>query len=597
MRFYYNSLKKECKSVTGGAEVNSPLTFNVFASDVKKCLLRVVKDGENVVEYPMTQTDYGFTFTLTITSTGLYFYDFSVDGILYGAGADFSAEENSEEKYKLVVYKEGYVTPEKIKGGIIYQIFPDRFCKVGEPQTVGKKLHEKWDELPEWRFNDKGEILNDDFFGGNFKGIESKLGYLKSLGVSAIYLNPVTKAFSNHRYDTGDYMKIDELLGTEEDFKSLVNKAKEYGITIILDGVFNHTGSDSRYFNRYGNYDDVGAYQSKDSKYYGWYNFIKYPDVYESWWGFKTLPSLNKNNKEYRKFVSGDNGVISHYMDFGIGGYRLDVVDELPDDMVEEIRTAIKKKDENAILIGEVWENATDKIAYGVRRKYFCGTELDSVMNYPLYDSAIDFVLHGNSSGFKRTVEETVDNFPKQALDCLMNLSGTHDTIRLVTALSGLKAETREEMSVTEIAKSDMSSVIEKVKKVLLINYTVPGVPGVYYGDELGMQGFKDPFNRQTFTGKDEYGLLPFVKRLGEIRRGVDLFKDGELVFEYENEGTVVYSRRRGNQKIYVLLNVSERTADITFKGVLYDLLTNEKHTDGYTLEKGGIAVLYGEKI
>ncbi len=597
MLFYYNSLDEKCKSTIGGIVVDKPITFNVYTTEVKDCSLKITKDGENTVAYAMQKTNFGYSCSLKITSVGLYFYGFEFGGDFYGQGYDYTAEKNSCEKYRLTVYREDYETPERIKGGIIYQIFPDRFCRVGDVNANGRLLHERWDETPVWKFTEKGEILNNDFFGGNFKGIESKLDYLKSLGVTAIYLNPITKAYSNHRYDTGDYMKIDELLGTETDFKSLVAAAKEKNVEIILDGVFNHTGADSKYFNKYGSYADVGAYQSRSSKYYEWYNFIKYPDVYESWWGFKSLPTLNKKNEEYREFVSGENGVISHYMDFGISGYRLDVVDELPDDMVAEIRNAVKRKNKDAILIGEVWENATDKIAYGVRRKYFLGNELDSVMNYPLYNSSIDFVLNKKGLAFKRTVSDMIDNYPKPALDCLMNVTGTHDTVRLVTRLSGLTANSREEMAITRIAENEMPAVIEKVKKVLLINYTVSGVPSVYYGDELGMQGFKDPFNRQTFTGEDKYGLLEFVRRLGKIRRSIDLFKDGDLTFEYADNETVAYSRKRGDRKVYILINLAEKDVPITFDGELYELLTNEKHVDGYTLQKDGVAVLYDELI
>ena len=185
----------------------------------------------------------------------------------------------------------------------MYQIFPDRFFRTHKPKSSRKDiiLHEKWDELPLVVPDERiGDNTAFDFFGGNLNGIKEKLPYLKDLGVTVIYLNPIFKARSNHRYDTGNYMQIDPLLGTEEDFKALCESAEELGIKIILDGVFSHTGEDSLYFNRYGNYDSIGAYQSKDSPYASWYRFKKFPDKYACWWNIPTLPEVDKNSRLFK---------------------------------------------------------------------------------------------------------------------------------------------------------------------------------------------------------------------------------------------------------------------------------------------------------
>ena len=296
-----------------------------------------------------------FNFTVTNLPVGLYWYVFEIDGALYGRDDFLNLILGDVNWYQLLVYAKDYTVPNWFKGGVIYQIFPDRFYKKGKtPKLTDGKILRKWGEQPYFKPNSDGKMLNNDFFGGNIKGIISKLSYLSKLGVSVIYLNPITEAYSNHRYDAGDFMKIDGLLGTDNDFKTLCEKANEYGIKIVLDGVFNHTGDDSVYFNKYGKYNSVGAYQSENSPYYSWYTFKKYPDEYTCWWDILILPTINKNSIEFEDFIAGDNGVIEKYMRLGASGYRLDVVDELPSRFVKKIRSKIKSENPNAVLIGEV---------------------------------------------------------------------------------------------------------------------------------------------------------------------------------------------------------------------------------------------------
>lgn len=595
IEIYYNPLDINCKSVLGAVGVGVPFTITVSAPNLQRLSVCFHQDNGNNFAVEMTKNQNTFTCSLTFQEKGLYFYNFQSNGVIFGKGDNYLAQEGVEDCFQLSIYIADYTTPDWIKGGLIYQIFPDRFCRGDNTFCVkDRNIHENWNELPVWEPNELGEITNDDFFGGNIKGITEQLDYLKSLNVSAIYLNPINKAKSNHRYDVGDYMVIDQMLGSNEDFINLCNKAKNLGIRVILDGVYNHTGDDSRYFNRYGNYNEVGAYQSRNSVYHNWYNFYDYPNGYNSWWGFKTLPALNKENKVFRHFITGEGGVLTHYLDYGASGYRLDVVDELPDSFVKEIRKAVKSRSADNLLIGEVWEDATNKIAYGVRREYFLGEELDSIMNYPLRSGILHFLLKKDSSLFVQTINDMADHFPTQALHTLMNILGTHDTPRLLTVLAGLTANTREEMAVLQIPEYLIGVAIERFKKAILMQFTVYGVPSIYYGDELGMQGYKDPFNRQTFNKDNKIvEINDFIKKVSDIRYNYNhLFKSGLLKFEYVDSDIVVYSRTVEDESIYIGINCSNSEYQINFNGSLKELLTETTYQDEYILKPNDICVL-----
>ena len=477
----------------------------------------------------------------------------------------------------------------------MYQIFPDRFFKSGEILVEkGKWLHRDWHETPEFRPNEKGKILNNDFFGGNFRGILKKLDYLQSLHVTVIYLNPIFRAFSNHRYDTGDYMQLDPMLGSEEDFSALVSECGKRGIRLILDGVFNHTGDDSRYFNKYGTYDEIGAYQSKDSKYYSWYNFRHFPDKYDSWWGIDVLPAVNENFPSYIDFITGENGVLRRWMKYPLGGFRLDVADELPDEFIAKIRSAVKSANGDAVVIGEVWEDASNKIAYSTRRKYFQGEELDSVMNYPLKDAIINFVVSGNTSLLRRTVGMLLDHYPKCVLDSLMNILGTHDTVRVLTALGGVCAYNKEEMAVLKLSAEQRAVATERLKIAAILLYTFFGVPCIYYGDEIGMEGYSDPFCRNPFAWDliDE-DILSHYRWLGELRSRYTAFRDGDYRELYHDDNCIVFERRKGKEAVITVANLGNNKYTLRFNGVLYNQLSGEQCVDRVDIEPHHIAV-YG---
>lgn len=374
-----------------------------------------------------------FDFSLQIDQIGLYFYHFEV--IYHDNGREQTAD------YQLTVYSEDFVTPDWLKKGVMYQIFPDRFARSENYKAPRQNktyiLREDWGGMPDDKPDSNGIVQNNDFFGGNLMGIIEKLDYLEALGVTVIYLNPIFEAYSNHRYDTADYKKIDPMLGTEEDFRELCERAMEKEIRVIIDGVFNHTGSDSLYFNKKGRYPEPGAYQSKDSPYYKWYRFIEFPEKYESWWGIDTLPGVNETEPSFLDYiVRSEDSVIKHWLRCGASGFRLDVADELPDEFLEALRTAVKEIKPDGAIIGEVWEDASNKISYGRRRKYFLGNQLDSVMNYPLKNAVIDYLVHRiDGVKLEQIVNGIWENYPKQAFSALMNIMGTHDTQRILTVL------------------------------------------------------------------------------------------------------------------------------------------------------------------
>lgn len=596
MEIYYNPLDPACKSVLGGVRQNESFTIRIFGKSDEPCIFVLQRDGCEAQSLHMQNISGGWELQLSFAEPGLYFYWFRLGGRRAALGEDRNAEfSDSASAYQILVYRECFATPAWFKGGIMYQIFPDRFFKSGEILVEkGKWLHRDWHETPEFRPNEKGKILNNDFFGGNFRGILKKLDYLQSLHVTVIYLNPIFRAFSNHRYDTGDYMQLDPMLGSEEDFAALVSECWKRGIRLILDGVFNHTGDDSRYFNKYGTYDEIGAYQSKDSKYYSWYNFRHFPDKYDSWWGIDVLPAVNENCPSYIDFITGENGVLRRWMKYSLGGFRLDVADELPDEFVAKIRSAVKSANGDAVVIGEVWEDASNKIAYSTRRKYFQGEELDSVMNYPLKDAIINFVVSGNTSLLRRTVGMLLDHYPKCVLDSLMNILGTHDTVRVLTALGGVCAYNKEEMAVLKLSAEQRAAATERLKIAAILLYTFFGVPCIYYGDEIGMEGYSDPFCRKPFAWDliDE-DILSHYRWLGELRSRYTVFRDGDYRELYHDDNCIVFERRKGKEAVITVANLGNNKYTLRFNGVLYNQLSGERCVDRVDIEPHHIAV-YG---
>ncbi len=459
---------------------------------------------------------------------GLYFYHFEVrtcrGNLRLSRGEAGAAVFGGTNRWQMTVYDSGFSTPDWLLGGVMYQILPDRFACSGRPKgelPAGRSLHEDWYEQPAWAPNEEGKITNSDFFGGDLQGIREKLPYLRRLGVTCIYLNPIFESHSNHRYDTADYSKIDPLLGSEADFRELCEAAERQGVRIIIDGVFSHTGSDSVYFNREGRYPGPGAYQSQASPYYSWYSFHDWPKGYDCWWNFDTLPNVRETEDGYNAYINGPGGIVRKWLEAGASGWRLDVADELPDLFLDRLTAAAKAEKPDALVLGEVWEDASNKSAYGVRRRYLLGGQLDTVMNYPFRDAILGFILGADPREFQEIVENIVENYPPQCLHLLMNHIGTHDTERILTVLGGepMGSRGREWQAAQRLNPQQRGLAIQRLKLASLVQYMLPGVPCIYYGDEAGLEGYRDPFSRACYPwGREERQLVEWYRALGGMR-------------------------------------------------------------------------------
>ena len=526
---------------------------------------------------------------IKIPAQGLYFYWFTayngLKEIRLGGGADGKGE------FVQLVTSADYAASKRLNGGVMYQIFVDRFAMaachgdttspLAECQGRGGRYktradavyRDDWGGAPFVKKGADGKLLNNDFFGGNLDGVIEKLPYLKSLGVACVYLNPIFKAYSNHKYDTGDYFQVDPDFGGNEAFSRLCAAAKKRGIKIILDGVFSHTGADSRYFNKYGKYESTGAYQSKDSPYYKWYNFKRFPDKYDCWWDIDILPAVNEAEPSYDEFINGADGVVAHWLKAGAAGWRLDVADELPDGFLDNLCRRAKKAKKDAVIIGEVWEDAAVKEAYGNRRRYFQGGQLDGTTNYPLREGIISFVTGGGTDALCGAFDIMLTHYPKGAADTLMNVLGTHDTERILTVIKNIKL----------------------LKAAAALQFSAPGVPCVYYGDEAGAEGGRDPFCRGCFPwGKENREILAFYKKLGAIRKKHGVFKTGGTEILYAQKDVFIIRRfqETGRGEIITAVNIGDKDFEFVPDGRYQCLLTGAALQGECVLKGGDILIL-----
>lgn len=508
-------------------------------------------------------------------SPDLYWYAFAVDTACgrryFSRQADGTAvcTEALRDCWQLTCYSKDFQTPNWLAGGVMYQIFPDRFCcsgceKVNVP--TDRHLHSVWGEQPDWKPDAAGVVHNNDFFGGDLQGVREKLSYLRSLGVTCIYLNPIFESHSNHRYDTADYRKIDPLLGTERDLRELTEEAAAYGIRILLDGVFSHTGADSLYFNKNNRYTTEGAYQTMDSPYASWYHFKKWPTDYTGWWGFPTLPEVNELAPSFVSYIMGREGVLRHWLNVGASGWRLDVADELPDAFLEQLRRTVKEANADALVLGEVWEDASNKQSYGHRRRYLLGEQLDSVMNYPFRTAILEFMCSGNARVFFNRVGDIVENYPPSVTRLLMNFLGTHDTERVLTVLAGeaAKGRGRRWQSETVMSAEQRELGKRRLMAAAVLQYCLPGVPCIYYGDEAGMEGYRDPFNRGCYPwGTEDAELVNWFKALGNMRSRYDAFAEGAFEPVFANEEVAMFDRVGRDSRVRCAVNRGDRSQHV----------------------------------
>lgn len=572
---YFNSREAACKTPYGAIEAGQELTLHLTVPESLGYVdphLVLTKDRETPVHYRMqfdgqTPQCNHFVLRLTLTTPALYFYYFDLytdfRRICRGPGGEGVLSWTDKTPWQLTVYEKGFETPRWFKNSTMYQIFPDRFAD-GHPDRewpFPDRIYraDKTGEPFFWPNEQADGYLNQDYFGGDFTGIRQKLDYLQRLGIGVIYLNPIFEAHANHRYNTADYLKADPLLGTNEDFRELCADAARHGIRIILDGVFSHTGSDSVYFNREGRYGPGGAYRDRNSAYRSWYDFDSgYPAGYRCWWGFPTLPEVQEDDAGYQNFICGEGGVIDTWLGLGASGFRLDVADELPDAFIAQIRRAVKRHGDDKLLLGEVWEDATTKEGFGRRRTYLLGNGLDGVMNYPFRQAALDFVKGVPLAHVAENVASICEHYPKPALDCVMNFFSTHDTERAITAIADepLNGHDRYWQSGRRIAPAKMDDAVHKLLLGYAMLYTLPGVPSVYYGDEIAMQGYRDPFNRAFYDwDSTENRLRGPLRTLAKLRRECDAFDGGRFEI-ISAEGDVLHYRRVGEtQTAEIVLN------------------------------------------
>ena len=592
----------ENASYCGAFSVEDDIRFRISvptSMGTQGVVLRINRDGEDYWDIPLNLTsfelgreEYSIELDLRHISgpvPALFFYEFLFlrgTRTLFTSSInnyDFELAYHSESKFSLLLYEDYFKAKEWFGSGIMYHIFVDRFAK-GDIAPWNRNdviINEDWyNGVPQYAKNQGDRLANNMFFGGNLKGIEDKLDYLNELGTRVIYLSPIFKAYSNHKYDTGDYMTVDEMFGGEEAFRSLVENAKEKGMSIILDGVFNHTGDDSLYFNKYGKYDSNGACNCESSPYRDWFNFKCYPCDYDSWWGIDVLPKLNQNNENCLNYFTGENGVIEKYTKMGIGGWRLDVADELPDEFLYRLRECVHKNSNGqGIVIGEVWENAAVKTAYGKRRNYFHGRQLDSVMNYPLRNGIIDFVTYGSAEMLYNVLVELYTSYPRCVCDSLMNILGTHDTERILTVLGDNYRPDmpNDYLAVMRMTSQERENAIKRLKMAAILQYTVYGIPSVFYGDEAGMEGYHDPFCRRPFPwGRENTELLEHYKKLGELRVIEKAFDRGSFrVIEYGKE-TIAYERCKDDSRVVIIANGGENIYRTHVEGKWIDMLSYE---------------------
>lgn len=597
---YAAGKKRLCRypSVRGAFSVGEEVVFSLFiprAVGAGGAILRLYSDEAAAREFSLTFSDcqggvdrYDLRLSLKEIGVGYYTYRFillcgtdvffshSEDGV----SVRFSREEGAP--FRLTVYRGTLDVPSWLSGGVIYHAFVDRFAPGGGEKKQGAIYHASSDEpilqYPEYP---GAPVANNEFYGGTLYGIAQKMPYLRSLGVTVLYLSPIFLSPSSHKYDTSDYAVVDGGFGGEAGLCALLRAAKAAGVRVLLDGVFNHTGADSIYFNKFGNFPTLGAYQSVESPYYPWFSFEHFPDKYDCWWGVTILPKLRLDRADVQDYFLGEGGVLHRYFALGVDGMRLDVADELPDSFLDRLHDTVKREvPGGGALIGEVWENAAEKIAYGKRRHYFQGGQLHSVMNYPMRTAILSFVKGGDSAGFYRVARELWSSYPRPVAHALMNVLSTHDTERTLTVLGGESGEGHSyaELATMKMTKEERTRAKELLKMASAMQYTVYGIPSLYYADEAGSEGYRDPFCRRPYPwGKEDTDLLAHYRALGALR-SLPALKRGDFTLLDAPSGCVYYRRGRGKSAIFAFFNRSQNAVPLRAGGV--DLLTGEKVPD-----------------
>ena len=469
---------------------------------------------------------------------------------------------SKDEFFKLSI---GFKVPSWAKGAVMYHIFVDRFARddsVNMPIMPGRVI-KNWNEKPE--IGPLDGKWNIDFFGGNLKGIIGKLDYIKSLGVSILYLSPIVRRQSNHRYDTADYETVDPYVGENCDLEELCRKAHQKQMRVVLDAVFNHTGNDSRYFNEYGTYDEIGAFQSKDSKYYNFYKryWSSYGSQFSYWWGMTNLPECDSASNEWRQYITGEGGIIDKWFSLGIDGLRLDVADELSDEFIYLIRDAVHRNKKDGLVLGEVWKNPMR-----MNRGYLSsGKGLDTVMDYLLVDALIRYYKYKDVWKLETTLMEILLEYPEDTVNSLMNFTSTHDISRIIEILGcnafqrngewawNLSNDSKAWIKAHKLTKEEYDFGRKILKSFLVVLSMLPGTFSIFYGDEIGLEGIGNLANRAPFTwqSQDEE-ILEVTRKVGMIKSSYASLKEAECRIIEINERFFMFKRDTKEEEIFLII-------------------------------------------
>lgn len=525
---------------------------------------------------------YGYWFELE-TEQGRYALQNNKDTIYWtrekGSMGEATVERlptntNRIRRYRQTIYAPDFQVPAWAKDIVYYYVFPERFRngdKTNDPRPGGGRpqdryqdrdveRHTRWNEKPYKPGTGDGSdaLHNNDFFGGDLAGIIEKLDYIQSLGANALYLTPVFRAPSNHKYDAADYKQIDPAFGTNEDFVRLCAEAAKRGIRVIPDTSLNHVGADSPYFNRFGNFPAGGAFDNGKinpaSPYASWFKFKpdeKDPNKqYQGWVGVSDLPEIDKSSPSFRAYAYGDkDSVTNFWLDRGAAGWRMDVAPWVPDDFWREWRKAVKAKKPDALTVAETWFDSS---------KYFLGDMFDSTMNYIFRNAVMDYAAGKSGRQMAANLELMREAYPPQAFSALMNLLSTHDQPRALHHFG---------------EDQDLALAKQRLRLAVFFQMTYPGAPTIYYGDEVGLGGGDDPFNRAPYPWADEGGqpddaLLADFKRLVKLRHDLPVLRHGTLDAPlHADDQVVVLARQSG--KTWALTATNNSTAPRTVSVVV----------------------------
>lgn len=596
---YHNNFELKYKDPFGAVAENTKVKFRIDTDiniEYKSCTLRLWTARQNEIKFDMEYVNNGYEVSIRIKEKGLNWYYFILEetsgkklyygtkeGLTAGEGKVFYSTPN-DNSFQITCYDKDFKVPEWFKGNIMYQIFPDRFNRNKNYKfdtSKYKLIHEDWDEhlgCTRWGAD------NFEYYAGNIQGIIDKIDYIKQLGVGVIYLNPIFKARSNHRYDVSTYMEIDEMLGLPSDFKKFVDICHNNNIKVIIDVSWNHTGDDSVYFNKYKTFGLDGAFNNPNSNYRSWYNIYD-NGQYDCWWNFDSLPTLNKHDVSYRTHV---REVVHKWVSYGIDGFRLDVIDELPDGFLKWFRDILKAENEDLVVFGEVWDDPTlKKDGYGKFRSYLYGNSQDSVMNYQLRNLIVSFLGYGvgekevyhtnlNSEEFVNKCMNLMSNFPKDSFYSAMNFLSTHDINRIITALGDapwVDSMSKSQQGHYKLPQDKYDLAVSRFKLAWLFMCFMPGNPSLYYGDEIGMQGYNDPYNRKPMKWNNiDNRLLEWIISANMLRNKEDVLKYGDVKLIHSNNDVVGIIRTYKNRRQVCFINRSNENKFIMFNGEQFEI-------------------------